>query len=67
MVRRINPHPFEVLTSTAIVLGNYLYIDGGEITFLDNGEPVHVPGSSSEHCRHISTILTALQIITLIR
>lgn len=32
--------------SIVIVLNNYLYIDGGEINFLDNreSEPVHSPG-----------------------
>jgi Kelch motif len=35
-----------MLILAAIVLDNYLYIDGGEITYYDNGEPVHVPGSS---------------------
>ena len=32
-----------MLTPTAIVLDDYLYIDGGEITYTDGGEPVHVP------------------------
>jgi hypothetical protein len=27
-----------------IVIGDYLYIDGGEINFYDNGVPTHLPG-----------------------
>ena len=39
---------------TAIVLDDYLYIDGGEITYYDNGEPVHVPDVSLKKYRDIS-------------
>ena len=28
----------------AIVVGDYLYIDGGEINFYDDGVPTHLPG-----------------------
>ena len=31
---------------TAIVLNDYLYIDGGEISFYDDGELAHLPGPS---------------------
>ena len=31
----------------AIVVGNYLYIDGGEISYYNDGVPTHLPGMLS--------------------
>jgi hypothetical protein len=45
----VGPHPFQGNNANAvqaIVIGDYLYIDGGEINFYDNGVPTHLPGLS---------------------
>ena len=45
----VGPHPFQGKNANAvqaIVIGDYLYIDGGEINYYDNGVPTHLTGVS---------------------